>query len=162
VVLSPCDCGQIDSDRTRVDGEETLVTISNQYGTTMRAGGAGPAGHPEHDDPTRPATVSPAALMRVLAHLRHRARSHRGSPATGLYWMSTDQWRACIGELRRRGYQISESIVTHGDRAANEIGYTLTAEPPRPDPRPFAGRRSPGPASTLMGRVADRTPGPAI
>ena len=138
------------------------MTISTQYGTTRRAGGTGPAGHPKQDDPTPPVTVQPAALTRVLALLRSRARSHRGSPATGLYCMSDDQWRACIAELRRRGYQISESTVTQGDRAANEIGYTLTAEPPRPGPRPFARRRSPGRASTLMGRVADRTPGPAI
>jgi hypothetical protein len=44
--------------------------------------------------------------------------------------MSDELWRACIDELRSRGYRIVESIVTKGDRAGNEVGYTLIGEPP--------------------------------
>jgi hypothetical protein len=138
------------------------VTISNQYGTTIRAGAAVLAGHPEQDDSTRPAAVSPAALTQVLAHLRSRMRSHRGSPATGLSWMSNDQWRACIGELRRRGHQITESIVTRGDRAANEIGYTLAVEPPPARRRHSVGVGAPARPSALSIRSTVRSPGVAL
>jgi hypothetical protein len=90
-----------------------------------------PAKRTEQDDPPETLAVSPVVLAQVLAHLRGRARSHPDSPATGVYPMSADQWRICITELRRRDYRITESIATRGDRAANEIGYTLADEPPR-------------------------------
>jgi hypothetical protein len=107
-------------------------------------------------------TVSPAALARVLAHLRGRALSHPDRPATGLYPISDDHWRACIAELRRRGHHITESVATRGDRAANEIGYTLAGEPPSTGPRPFAAIPIRVVQNLPPSRSVDHSPGRTI
>ena len=116
-----------------------------------------PATRIGQDELTDTLPVSPAILAQVLAHLRGRARSHPDSPATGLNPLSDDQWRTCITELRRRGYRSTESVTTRGDRAANQIGYTLIREPPPTDAT--AARRRSSTTSTKSGAwSADRSP----
>ena len=144
----------------RISGEEALVTTTRQRSTTDTRETSERASYRGQDESRESVTISPAALARVLASLRGRARSHPESPATGLYPISNDFWRNCIAELRR-GYHVSASVATQGDRATNEIGYTLADEPPSMGQRRFAAipRRlvqSPPPSSSV-----DRSPGRA-
>lgn len=62
---------------------------------------------------------------RVLSHIQARQRSHPGSPATGLYWMTDEYWQSCINILRAQGYRISKVISAGGDHAANATGYII-------------------------------------
>lgn len=73
--------------------------------------------------------------------------------------MSGVEWLACITELRRRGYLITESIVGKGDRTANEIGYSLVEEPPPSGPRPCPGARRPVALLPVRGWPVDRSAG---
>lgn len=144
-----------------MSGEEALVTTNRQqntadaYETNERASFRG------QDESRESVAVLPAALARVPAYRRGRARSHPERPETGLYPMSDDCRRNCIAELRRRCYHITESVATQGDRAANEIGYSLADEPPSTCPRPFAAIPQRVVHSSPPGRSADRSPGRA-
>jgi hypothetical protein len=125
VVLSPNGAGKPMDVTRHTSGEEALVTTANQYRPTSTHEISDRRSRSDQDEWRKRSTVSPAALARVFAHLRALAPYHPDSPATGLYWMSGAEWRACIAELRRRGYLITESIVTKSDCTADEIGYSL-------------------------------------